>query len=561
MKGKHVSSMKIEQECKAFGFALQPLGREGERLKLKPVTLPFAWTAKASQAAYLQARIDVPELVRQRAHLRLFLDRGDHGAQVFIDGQPVATPHSWNTDVYIDLAPYLAGEEASFELTLRFYPPRGKGKTWQGQMHHPPRLVASDDQAQIYRTDLYDIPAPSTLEQLGRHVFYCVYVRNFSSAGTFDGVREGLPWIKSLGADVLWLLPIHPIGIERRKGRDGSPYAIRDYTALNPELGDEDAFGRLVEQAHRMGMKLIIDCVLNHTSPDSVHVQAHPDWFECDAQGRPMPSVPDWSDVVDWDWSKEGVWNYCAQVMEDWVHRFDIDGFRCDVADLVPEDFWSQLRQRLDRIKPGILMLAESNAPTKHLSGFDLTYNESLYDTMVQVFAGSVPAEAIREVCWRSQMAHPAGAARLLFSENQDKQRALNAFGGPAQARLAAVLSVTLPGVPLLYTGTETGADAEREATFFDRSPVDFTCDRWGMRAFWTALLALRKSRPCLQTGRLEWIAAQPSSAVLAYRRVTGRQVAVVVANCSPRRVRVRLDPQVLGMGTLTLGPWQWSVF
>lgn len=203
--------------------------------------------------------------------------------------------------------------------------------------------------------------ARNTDLHLRNQMIYSVFVRNYSSEGTFEKVREDLPRIRSLGADIIWLMPIHPIGKSNRKGSMGSPYAIRDYRAINPEYGTLEDFQALVDSIHALGMKVIIDVVYNHTSPDSWLRENHPEWFYHKPDGSFGNHVGEWTDIIDLDYNQRGLWEYQIETLKMWAKT--VDGFRCDVAPLVPLDFWREAREQVEAIRPGCLWLAESIEP------------------------------------------------------------------------------------------------------------------------------------------------------------------------------------------------------
>ena len=228
---------------------------------------------------------------------------------------------------------------------------------------------------------------------LRHQVIYSIFVRNYSKEGNFEGVRRDLDRIKALGTDIIWLLPIQPSGVKNRKGSLGSPYAISDYRAINPEFGDIDDFKRLCDDIHAKGMKVIIDCVYNHTSPDSVLAREHPDWFYHKANGDFGNKVGDWSDVIDLDYSHQELWDYQIETLCMWAKY--VDGFRCDVAPMVPVAFWQKAREAVAKVRPGAIWLAESGDPgfirflrakgavggsdAELYSAFDMTYDYDIY--------------------------------------------------------------------------------------------------------------------------------------------------------------------------------------
>src|ERR1044072_7842525 len=230
-------------------------------------------------------------------------------------------------------------------------------------------------------------------------VIYEIYPRQFSEAGNFAGITAQLDRLKELGVNILWLMPIHPIGQEKKKGPVGSPYAVRDYYAVNPDYGTAADLKRLVSEAHRRGMKVIIDIVANYTSWDSVMMKT-PEFYVRDAQGK-ITYPHDWSDVAELNYDSPQLRRYMTDMLKFWLRDFDLDGFRCDVAGEVPTDFWEQARAKLDKVNPDIVMLAESDKPELLVRAFDLDYSWPLHGTLNAVIRGRKPATAFRET-WES---------------------------------------------------------------------------------------------------------------------------------------------------------------
>ena len=190
-------------------------------------------------------------------------------------------------------------------------------------------------------------------------VIYEIYVRSHSPQGTFQGVTDDLPRIKDLGVDIIWLMPIHPIGRLNRKGSLGCPYSIADYFSVNPEYGSIDDFKDLIHKAHALDLKVMMDVVYNHTAHDATLVNKHPNWYHTGPDGHPSTTVPEWSDVIDLDYSHPELWNYLISALEQWA-GLGVDGFRCDVASIIPLEFWLQARAAVARINPSMIWLAES---------------------------------------------------------------------------------------------------------------------------------------------------------------------------------------------------------
>src|SRR5215211_6515172 len=217
-------------------------------------------------------------------------------------------------------------------------------------------------------------------------VIYEIYPRQFSEAGDFAGVTAQLDRLKELGVNSLWLMPVHPIGREKKKGPVGSPYAVRDYYAVNPDYGTAADLRRLVSEAHRRGMKVIIDVVANHTSWDSVMMKT-PEFYVRDASGK-ITWPHDWTDIAELNYDNPQLRRYMIDMLKFWLREYDLDGFRCDVAAEVPTDFWEQARAELDKVKPDILMLAESDKPELLVRAFDLDYSWPLHGTLNDVLTG-----------------------------------------------------------------------------------------------------------------------------------------------------------------------------
>ncbi|UCG88033.1 MAG: alpha-amylase, partial [Gemmatimonadota bacterium] len=223
---------------------------------------------------------------------------------------------------------------------------------------------------------------------------YEVNLRQYTEAGTFAEFEQHLPRLKEMGVEIVWLMPIHPIGVENRKGSLGSYYSVKDHTAVNPEFGDLEDLRRLVRRVHEMDMYLLLDWVANHTAWDHRWTDKHPDWYSTDADGDMIPPVPDWSDVVDLDYDNHDMRAAMIDAMRFWLREADVDGYRCDVAGMVPLDFWRAARAALDQIKP-VFMLAEWDEPELH-EAFDMTYSWGFHHLMNSVAQGEKDADDVQ---------------------------------------------------------------------------------------------------------------------------------------------------------------------
>ena len=384
--------------------------------------------------------------------------------------------------------------------------------------------------------------APDT-SWVARSALYEVFVRDFSAAGTFRGVIEGLDRIQSSGADVLWLMPIHPIGVRNRKGSLGSPYAVRDYRALNPAYGTAADFRALVQAVHARGMKLILDWVPNHTAPDHPWVRRHPDWYFRNERGE--PSVPrdekgkltDWTDVVQLDYGNPAVRREMIATMRYWLEEFGIDGFRVDVAGFIPTRFWREATPALRAaVRRPILLLAEWGDLEMHRVGFDLTYGWDGYKRLKAVWTGE-PASSFVEGELADMRAMPRGGMRMRFTTNHDEtawdETPLTLFAGSPGALAAFVAIALLPGRPLLYNGQEV--ESPEKLALFERDSIEWDLAGGAQaRSFYRKVVQLARTEPGLLARGLEPVRTSASNDVIGYRRGD----LVVLVNARPRGVQ-----------------------
>ena len=315
---------------------------------------------------------------------------------------------------------------------------------------------------------------------------YCVFVRQYSEEGTFRKVLEDLPRIKSLGVDIIWLMPIHPIGVTSRKGTLGSPYAIRDYRAVNPEFGTREDLVSLVSAIHAQGMKCIIDVVFNHTSPDSELSKAHPEWFYHRADGSFGNRIGDWTDIIDLDYSHRGLWDEQIDTLKMWAEI--VDGFRCDVAPLIPLEFWLEAREAVRTVRPDCIWLSESVEPAFTLDNrargmtslsdseifraFDVSYEYDVYHDWVRCLTGQLPLAAYLEQLRRQEFLYPDNYVKLRFLENHDRPRARFLIPDPLARENWTAFLYFQKGMTLLYSGQET--ENIHRPSLFEKDPVQW---------------------------------------------------------------------------------------
>ncbi len=362
-------------------------------------------------------------------------------------------------------------------------------------------------------------------------VVYELFPRVFSPEGNLPGAIDRLDHVRDLGATVVWLMPIHPIGAEKRKGTYGSPYSIRDFYAVNPDYGTPDDLRRLVREAHARGLKVILDVVANHTSWDSV-MMATPDLYVRDDQGRVQPPNADWSDVAKLDYANPKTRSYMIEMMAHWLRELGVDGFRCDVAGLVPTDFWEEARPALEAVRPDLFLLAEWSTPDLMARAFDADYAWPFHAALNRVLSLGAPASEIRSSWEEERRNFPKGSLHLRFSDNHDEKRAIARFGEPA-ALAAQALVFTMDGIPLVYNGMELGDTAESGGpALSERVPLfwPIVARRPEFPRFYREMTALRRRHEALRRGETLWVPSSGPERVVSFlRRSPGEDVLVAV--------------------------------
>ena len=391
---------------------------------------------------------------------------------------------------------------------------------------------------------------------------YEVNVRQYTPEGSLKAFATHLPRLHKMGVDILWLMPIQPIGKQNRKGKLGSYYAVADYTEINPELGTLKDFKALVDEAHALGMKVIIDWVANHTAWDHVWVKKHPEWYLKNEQGQIHSylydngtEIEDWSDVVGLDYQQKEVWQAMTEAMLYWIKTADVDGFRCDVASLLPLEFWQQARTQFEAIKP-MFMLAESADPALHDHGFDMTYDWALQDTLKKIAAGKADANDLKHYIETSKQSLPPDAYRMTFTANHDTNSWHNHdaahFGAAFPAM--AVLAATLPGMPLIYSGQESGL--HKILKFFEKDAIEW--QSFQHEKLYTMLLDLKKKHPALHNGLVGApveVFETENPQVFAFRRQKGINVVSVQVNLSSQNQSFNLHGK-----PRKLSAWEYQI-
>lgn len=330
-------------------------------------------------------------------------------------------------------------------------------------------------------------------------VIYEINTRQFTEEGTLNSAEKRLSKLKDMGVTIIWLMPIFPIGIENRLGSAGSPYSVRDYLSVNPELGNMDDLRNFVESAHKKGMYVILDWVANHSARDNILTISHPDWYEHDETGQLRPPLwTGWTDVVDFNYQSPQLRRYMTEALKFWVREAGVDGFRADFAGGVPLQFWENARAELDEIKP-VFMLAEWDFPDLNRRAFDASYAWKLTEAMRGIAAGKADVRALDSYFnWQSN-AWPREAFKLAFTSNHD----VNQWGTDREifgAALSAMVALTFTAdvMPLIYNGEEAGN--EKRLNFLTREAINWRASP--SEALYTKLIAWKKANPALHNGQ-----------------------------------------------------------
>lgn len=327
--------------------------------------------------------------------------------------------------------------------------------------------------------------AANTNPQLQTQIIYSIYVRNHTPEGTFRAVIPDLDRIRALGTDIIWFLPIHPIGVEGKKGTLGCPYANRDYRSVNPAYGTMDDFKALVQEIHARGMKCMIDVVYNHTSPDSTLYREHPDFFYHGADGKPSNKMGDWSDVIDLDYHNPDLWAYQIESLKFWAGI--VDGFRCDVASFVPLAFWKAARKAVSAVNPEAIWLAEtvhqsfgclarykgvrSELDYDMYEAFDMEYEYDIREAFDKYLQGKIVLSHYLDMLNFQEAIYPANYNKLRFLENHDQPRICSYVTDEQALRNYTAMLYFLKGTTLLYAGQEFEND--HLPSLFEKEPID----------------------------------------------------------------------------------------
>lgn len=362
---------------------------------------------------------------------------------------------------------------------------------------------------------------------------YEVNIRQYTPEGTINAFRKHMPRLMEMGVDILWLMPVQPIGELNRKGSLGSYYSVKDYKAVNPEFGTLDDLKALVEEAHSMGMHVILDWVANHSSWDNVWTASNPEFYEKDENGD-FVSPFDWTDVISFDYNQPAMRDSMINAMKYWILEADIDGFRCDVAGMVPTDFWDEAVANLRQVKPVFMLAEDENNEELLANAFDMNYTWEMHHLMNNIAKGENKASEIWDkLAWNDQK-FSAEDYRMYFTSNHDE----NSWNGTTKERMGdaarafAVLTYTLPGMPLIYSGQE--AANEKRLRFFEKDTIDWS--EIPLSGFYRTLNLMKKNNEALWNGTSggDMLRISDDENIMAFARKKDNNLVICILNLSP---------------------------
>lgn len=406
---------------------------------------------------------------------------------------------------------------------------------------------------------------------------YEVNVRQYTLEGTLEAFAKSLPRLKEMGVKILWMMPMTPISNKDRQGTLGSYYAASDYTSVNPEFGDLEDFKKLVLEAHRFNMKLIIDFVADHTGTDHHWIKEHPEYY-CWNDDKSEPEHPEgWMDVSKLNYDNADLRKAMVKVLKFWVKEADVDGFRCDMAHLVPLDFWVAARTQVEKTKKDLFWLAETEHPEYH-EAFDATYTWRWMHASEEFYQGRMNLQSLLTVLYKSVTEFPCNALRVYFTSNHDE----NSWDGTEYekygeaAKLFAVFSATWNSIPLIYSGQEL--PNKKRLKFFDKDVIEWD-DHYQLNNFYKTLLLLKSNNKTLRAGSgniITKIISHPDDhRLFSYMQILEKDAVLVVLNCSANELNFEVKNvngtfrNVFGgpdvnfdiENNLFLHPWGYLVF
>ena len=431
----------------------------------------------------------------------------------------------------------------------------------------------NDESQDSTELTIYNFP-----ERTNKSNIYEVNIRQYTPEGTLKAFESHIPRLKEMGVDILWLMPIFPISEKNRKGSMGSYYAVADYKKVNPEFGNKEDLKSLIETAHKNEMLVILDWVANHTGWDNPWITEHPEWYTQDSLGNIVYTVgTDWTDVADLNYENKEMRAAMKDALKYWVIDFDVDGYRCDVAGMVPVDFWDNIRTELDSIKP-VFMLAEAEQSDLHNKAFDMGYAWHLHHIMNEIAKEKQNAADLRKYFEDAQEEYPQSVYRMSFTSNHDE----NSWNGTVFERMSesyktfAILSFVAPGMPLIYSGQETGLN--KRLRFFEKDTIEWK--EHEMTDLYKKLITLKNENKAIWNGDAGspayFINTSNTKQVFTFKRKKDDNTILVMMNLSSKQAKFNYlekdfektytdyftseEMSVKPHENYTLKPWEYKV-
>lgn len=411
-------------------------------------------------------------------------------------------------------------------------------------------------------------------------IIYEVNVRQYTTQGTFDAFSKHLPRLKEMGVDIIWLMPIFPISQVKRKGTLGSYYAVSDYNKINPEYGNKESFKKLVDEIHKLGMKVILDWVPNHTGWDHTWITKNPEWYTHNLTADTIIHTEntDWYDVADLNYENKELKFQMIRSMLYWLDGFEVDGFRMDVAGMVPDVFWAQLSRTFNAMNKNPIMLAEAEEPAHRNKGyFQMDYGWTFQGLIRDIYSGKKNALDFQNY-YNADKQKFMNGWHMYFTSNHDE----NSWAGTEFEKLGSshqmfsVLTFTLDGIPLIYSGQEE--PLKKKLAFFEKDNIDF--DQYAYAPFYKNLCTLRKNNKALYSGTfggpIVWIQNDKTQQILSFKRTKDDNEVLVVMNMSPQMIETQLSDLSTGKYVeyfsskkikikknfkLSLQPWAYQIY
>jgi glycosidase len=380
-------------------------------------------------------------------------------------------------------------------------------------------------------------------------IMYEVNIRSFSSTSNFKGIEARLDSIKALGINTIWLMPVYPVGQLKSAGGLGSPYAVKDYNAVNTEFGNLDDLRTLIANAHSRNMAVILDWVADHTSWDNAWIN-HKAWYKQDGAGNIIsPPGTGWNDVAALDYTNNEMRTAMIRAMKYWVLTANIDGYRCDAVDFVPTDFWKQTLDTLHKFtNRKLIFLAEGSKQEQFSAGFEMNYAFDFYNTLKGVFAGTAAPSSIFTTNTNENNTLEAGGVKLRYSTNHDVTSSdgstVTIYNGKQGAEAAFVLAAYMNGIPLIYNGQEVGCP--KKISIFTNDPIDWTTNP-DMTAAYKKIIAFRTAHEAVKTGTLT---VYNDSNVIAFEKKSGTDDVLILVNAKNSPVDFSVPVLIQGAWT-----------